>query len=73
MDFESPFYWLIILRGFKTLSDRIVACYYDSLWTDQQLASFLVSLKGVVVTPLLDVVAVDLLGSHLLNDHCFFT
>ena len=68
MDFKAPFYWLIILRGIKALSDAVVAGHDDLLRANQQLATLLVGLEGVVVTPLLDVVTVDLLGAHLFDD-----
>lgn len=72
MHFESSEQRLMVLSLWIALLYRVVAGDHDPLGSDQELAALLVSLEGVVVCPLLQVLAPNLLGAHLFDDYSVF-
>jgi len=65
---ESPFERLDVLGVLVALGDSVVASDDDLLGSDQYLPSLSVCFKRIVVSPLLEVLASDLLWAHFFDD-----
>lgn len=66
---EPSLQWCGVLHLRVALLDGVVAGDHYPLWSDEELATLLCCLEGVVVSPLLEVLASNLLGTHLFDDY----
>lgn len=73
VDGESSLDWQDVFVVFPALLNWVVAGDYNSLWPDEDLTTLGGGLEWVVVGPHLNVVAVDLLRTHLFDDDCLFS
>lgn len=71
VDFKSAEQWEVILGLWVALLDRVVAGNDDTLGANHTAGAFGLHGEGVVVGPLLHVLATNLVGAHLINDDSF--